>query len=193
MQGNNHTDPRNTAHELSKAMETVFGTQIFNRPLQGALIEMQANSVNHAYPVNENESDFINVIRSNKPWYLSAFHDPDNKRVYFSFIDNGVGILKTLYKKITQKALDALDSSSVLKNAFEGKYKSSTRLAERGRGLPSIKEAFNKNAFKDLKIITNDHLYNFADDTCVRLTNSFEGTFYIWILDETCVYDNSKN
>ncbi len=193
MKGSGQTDPEKTAYELKKAMETVFGYEAFNPPMQGAIIEMQANAVNHAFPNSETDNEFLNVIKENKPWYLSASHDYDNKIVYFSFIDNGVGVLTTLYKKFYQKVSDAVHTKEVLKKAFDGEYESATRLKERGRGLPRIKEAFDKKALKDLKIITNDYLYSFETQECVKLTNSFEGTFYIWKLDESCDYGNTKN
>ena len=82
---------------------------------------------------------------------------------------------------------------SVLEKAFDGEYRSATKLAERGRGLPTVKEALAKEAIRNLKVITNGSMYEFDNHKVTELKNSFQGTFYIWTLDTKCTYGKIKS
>jgi hypothetical protein len=194
VKGKHTTDQVRTAQEIQKAMYTVFGLQSYNQLIQGAIIEMMANSLNHAFPGNASKTTwFFDSIRQNKRWYLSVYHDVVKKKVFFSFIDNGIGILKTIRIGSFQKIVNLLSDDQVLKNAFDGAYQSSTKRKERGRGLSTVKDAFEKGAIKELRVLTNDRLYSFENQQNIKLTNSFEGTVYFWVLDEKCKYGGIIN
>ena len=189
VKGQHKVDQRRTGMEVKKAMNTVFGNENHLPPLQGALIEMMANSLNHAFPAGTaDSSNYYQAFISNKRWYFSAFHHEASHEVHFSFIDNGVGILNTIRKGKFQKAVDKLSDADVLRNAFDGKYRSSTKHVERGKGLPTVKRAHDLKSISNLKVVTNNQLYDFDNQRYTKLTNGFDGTCYFWKLDKQCKY-----
>jgi len=77
-----------------------------------------ANSINHGFPDNEK-----------KKWILSTSHYKGEGYVSFSFIDNGVGILKTLNQKIGRQLLTVFKGKQdLLQTAFKGEIGSRTGL-----------------------------------------------------------------
>ncbi|TCJ12179.1 hypothetical protein EPD60_16680 [Flaviaesturariibacter flavus] len=194
IQGRGKTLQMDAAIETVRAMETVFGKRAYNRPIQTALIEMMANSVNHAFPAGDDQiSTYLELFLEEKPWYLSVFHDPEGKKVFFSFVDNGVGIINTIRRRFGQLVADQVDDTRILHKAFSGEYRSRTQQAERGKGLVSIREVSTKRSVRQLKVVTNNHLYDFETGSGTKLANSFEGTVYFWTLDDTCNHGNSEN
>lgn len=194
VKGQHKVDQKRTGLEIKKAMKTVTGSERHNPPLQGALIEMMANSLNHAFPeMGEDNSKFYAPFSQNKRWYFSAFHHRENKEVHFSFIDNGIGILKTIRRGPFKAFVEKVSDVDVLKDAFNGKYRSSTDLKERGKGLPTVKRALELNAINGLKIVTNNQLYDFETQEHRKLTNGFEGTCYFWKVDINCKYGKDKD
>jgi len=96
--------------------------------------------------------------------------------------------LKTINLKFGDrlKQLLLLSSDNILKEAFDGKFGSRTRLTNRGRGLPAVKEAFRIGAIKNLKVISNNVVFDFTSGRSKILRTSFTGTFYYWTLDQSC-------
>jgi anti-anti-sigma regulatory factor/anti-sigma regulatory factor (Ser/Thr protein kinase) len=165
---------RETVPIIHKAMKTVFGEDRRNQSLQGMLIELMTNSVNHAYLNNTKE----------KSWYISTNHDIKNKTVEFCFVDNGDGIIQTIFKRSLTNLF--LTNEEVLIQAFEGKFRSRTNLKNRGRGLVLVKNNQEKMTIRQLKVITNNVFLDFDTGVATKLDTPFQGTFYSWILDQTC-------
>jgi len=175
--GHEHTDSNLTAIYIRKAMKTVWGEAYRNQKMQGMLIEMMANTINHAYK------------RHQKGWYFAVQHIPEEKKVKFSFVDNGRGILKTIktrFKDKLTKVLGFTDDTKILSEAFEGKFGSRTKLTYRGRGLPVMKKNFEQGVIKNLKVISNNVFIDFETKDAQILKEYFEGTYYYWELDTTC-------
>lgn len=57
----------------------------------------------------------------------------------------------------------------------------------RGKGLPGIKEAFDKNNVKNLKIITNNVKADINTQNYEIIGTEFNGTFVSWYIDNTCI------
>jgi len=165
---------RDTVPIIHRAMKTVFGQDKKNQSLQGMLIELMTNSVNHAY---------LNTRRE-KTWYISTRHDTQNKKVEFCFVDNGEGNTNTIYVRMGKRLL--MTREEILARAFDGEFRSRTREKNRGRGLIVIKNNFKKMTVRQLKVITNDVLLDFETGETIKLKTPFSGTFYSWILDQTC-------
>src|SRR5690606_25185524 len=107
----------------------------------------------------------------------------------FSFVDNGEGILKTIkirFKDRVSRIIGMANDGQLLREAFEGKFGSRTKLAYRGRGLPLIKKNFENGYIKNLVVISNNVFYDFTKGTFQILGTEFEGTFYFWELNEDC-------
>ncbi len=175
--GSKETEAELTSIHIRKAMKTVWGISYRNTKLQGMLIEMMANAINHAYNNNE------------KGWYFALHHLPNEHIVRFCFVDNGKGIINSLKSKLQRKLIMILSGESegdMLIKAFDGQYGSSTQLTFRGRGLPLIKKNQTENVINNLKVISNNVFLDFATGEVTKLHEHFEGTFYYWELDENC-------
>ncbi len=183
--GIDQTAAKTTAKQVRLSMKTVFGEEFRNTKLQGMLIELMANTVNHAYKQNKYQ----------KGWYFSINHEPEKNIVKFSFVDNGKGILNTIKLRLKDtfaKVFGDLDDALILEQAFDGKFGSRTRLSYRGRGLPVIRKNFNENIIKNLKVISNNVFLDFETGEAFIMKENFEGTFYYWELDKTCTSWNLK-
>jgi len=177
-QGVDVVDSAAVAPLVLKAMNVVWGQPFRNQRLQSLLIELMANTVNHAFTSNK---------RSN--WYLSISSDQSQKKVSFTFIDNGLGINRTLNVKFVEKIkyLFLTSEEQILKAAFDGKFGSRTKERKRGRGLPNVKKCFTENYISNLVVIANNVKFDFKSDTTQCLQYEFEGTCYYWELDLNCV------
>ena len=176
-QGTDIVDAAAVAPLVLKAMNVVWGQPYRNPRLQSLLIELMANTVNHAFTGNK---------KSN--WYLSLSIDQSHKSVSFTFIDNGQGINRTLNVKFVEKIKSLLLSSNeqILKAAFDGKFGSRTKERKRGRGLPNVKKCFVENYISNLTVVANDVFFDFKSDSTKSLQYGFEGTCYFWELDLSC-------
>ena len=176
--GAEKTESSQTAEQIKRAMNTVWGSKYRNPKLQGMLIELMANTVNHAYSKNQ------------KGWYFAVHHFPKERKVKFCFVDNGKGIIRSLRNKLSFQVLSFSDSNTsavaLLKGAFAGTARSSTQLSFRGRGLPLIKKVFDDGVIKNLQVVTNNIMINFAKNTTSVLPKGFDGTYYFWEIDENC-------
>ena len=183
--GLDQTAARTTAKQVRLSMKTVWGEEFRNTKLQGMLIELMANTVNHAYKQHKYQ----------KGWYFSITHEPEKNVVKFCFVDNGRGILNTIkirFQDTFAKVFGDLDDALILEQAFDGKFGSRTRLSYRGRGLPVIRKNHSQSIIKNLKVISNNVFLDFETGEAHILKENFEGTFYYWELDKTCISWNLK-
>jgi hypothetical protein len=128
----------------------------------------------------------------NKQWLLGVKYETD--KVIFSVTDVGKGILETLYRKFKKRIYDAFINKSddeILKGAFDKKYGSATQKINRNKGLPSVKANFEKGNILNLKVLTNNVILHFDNDTnsksFVKGSPRFKGTFYQWEMTENCI------
>jgi STAS domain. len=177
--GKDQTHAKETAKLIHGAMKTVWGEDYRNPKLQGMLIELMANTVNHAYLRRSHQ----------KGWYFSVDHIESENKVRFCFVDNGKGILSTIKIRFRDKILklfDNIDDRDLIIEAFNGTFGSRTRLTNRGKGLPVIKRNLEENVIKRLKVISNNVILDFENKQASILEEGFSGTFYYWELDQSC-------
>lgn len=147
--------------------------------LYGAMLEMIKNSCKHAFLSDEN-------VR----WHIALNHEAEEKIVRFSFVDNGIGIIKSFEKdSLSRKARGLIrNNSEMIKLAFENGIESKTGLPWRGTGLPTIHETFAVDGIvKQLVVITNDVYCDFGQGIYENLSESYSGTYYYWEIDSSCV------
>ena len=177
--GSNDTNIDRLLPEVYKAMETVWGTRGRCPLLVGGIGEMMRNSVDHAYSHGDKVA-----------WHMTVSHIEEENTVKFSFVDNGIGIIERYTEMdrntISQIKLFLQNNYEILKEAFRSGIKSRTGLKWRGTGLPTIYEMYEDNIITDFVVITNDCYLNFRDETFTKLKVPFSGTYYYWIIDETC-------
>lgn len=134
--------------------------------------EMMNNAVHHAYDETDEYA---------QKWLLYA-ENIDNK-FKFTFLDTGLSIPKTIYKKFFSGDYFKSDCKIVV-DAFKGYMTSQTKKSYRGKGLPSIKESVLKGDVTKLNVISNKaccefHKYENENIIC-DLEGPLNGTLYYW-------------
>jgi hypothetical protein len=162
---------------IKSAIESLTGLQQHYRPIYTLVMEMNANSIEHAYSHDK------------KHWVFGVNYKKDENKLYFTFADNGLGILNQLNlrfdRRIKQLFKDKnFSDETILKNLFDKKYNSRFKTQiNRNRGLPIIQDQALKKTVKNLICITNNIYLNLETKSCINLGNQFTGTFYYWELD----------
>lgn len=158
--------------KIKKMRKYLTGEEKHFNPLKTIFLEICGNTIEHSVP---NEKGM---------WFFGVKYEDD--RVVCNLVDFGRGILDTLKKKFSDILYDNLirrDEISVLNRAFIQKYGSKTKEKNRNKGLPSIKENFEKGKIYNMVVITNNVILHFGDSMNSReLKNDIEfgGTFYQW-------------
>ncbi|ESU18407.1 hypothetical protein FCR2A7T_29890 [Flavobacterium cauense R2A-7] len=167
---------------MIETSETVFGEKRTLKGLQRVLLELMHNTNNHAVLNRKGE----------KHWWLSVNHDKENKKVSFIFLDYGIGIFESLKNKPEEGKWEKLksyisslvnkdDNSTLLKLLLEGEiHMTVTGKPYRGKGLPGIRQAMQRNDISELKIVSNDVFSNVSNNIYTKLNNEFSGTFVSW-------------
>ena len=146
-----------------------------------SLVELMANTYAHA---SEKEGEQL--------WWLSSHYDAQNKKVYFSFIDFGLGIIESIKSKRAKVDLSRLinfikgkENSRIIEDLLNGKYHVQVKgTTPRGKGLPGIKEAAENNFIGNLHIISNNVFVNVEKDKYKKLKGIFSGTFVYWEINK---------
>lgn len=177
-----HTGDITTSQEelepaMPQAMETVWGKSGRCPELFGVIGEMLRNSCDHAFQTDN--SVF---------WHLGVSHIERDNTVKFSFVDNGIGIIKKYYEDNSwQKVKDHFKSNAtILENAYKNGIESQTGLPWRGEGLPTIYELYTDNIITNLVVITNNVYLDFDKKKFEEIKVPFSGTYYFWKVNNSC-------
>jgi hypothetical protein len=172
---------------IKSAMGLLTGVPQHYRAIYTLVMEMNANSIEHAYEKEE------------KHWVFGINYNEDKNKLYFTFTDNGFGILKQLDIRLDRrvkeliKGLD-LSDGSLLKNLFDKKYNSRFKTQiNRNRGLPIIQNKAINKAVSNLICVTNNVYLNLETKEDIKLHSEFSGTFYYWELDLKLFNENGKD
>lgn len=148
------------------------------------LMELMQNTHSHAKIGQEGVEN----------WWISMNYDESRNTECFSFVDYGVGVFHSLeHKKPGTKFFGVLErirkkepsNNKILQLILDGElHKTSTGQYYRGKGLPGIKTAMERNQISNLFIITNDVFANAGKNIFVTLQNAFSGTFIYWELND---------
>lgn len=181
--------------ELGKSImesisQRVWGEKRIYKGFQRTLIELMQNTNNHASDNVEGE----------KHWWLSVNLVPKQKMATFAFIDYGVGIFASLdnkganskfynWYKILERLFAFSDNAEVMKLILDGHlHKTVSKKYYRGKGLPGIKEAMDRNQISRLVIITNNVYANVGEDKYKILKEGFSGTYVYWELKDDNIH-----
>lgn len=174
MIGKGHIDPTKLARSVKESFSYLIGEEEHYPPVYDNLIEICANSVEHA-----------NITPYDKNWLVSISYNQD--KVCFILTDTGKGILSTLKRKKAELFADIVhfkQDTEMLRGVFEGAYQSQTGEINRHKGLPEVYESFTEGWISDLQVITNCVLYNFETKQKRILTNEFKGVMISWTLSK---------
>lgn len=136
------------------------------------LIECMNNTRNHA----SKDKDF-------ESWWATVYCDEGAKKACFSFVDNGIGIFRSVRIRGFLRNLASLvykTHADFMRDILRGQVGSRTGLPYRGKGLPSIYEVLQRGDIDNLIIITNDVYADVAQDRFETLARPFRGTFLYW-------------
>lgn len=169
MVGKDYVDSHLIGAAVRESMQHITGKVEPYSPVYDDLLEISANSVEHA---NANKSD--------KNWLVSI--SLENNKIHYVVTDTGAGILATLRKKATQQLRDTFfkGDAEVLHNVFMKLYQSITGEINRHKGLPIILESFTDGFISDLQVMTNKVYYDFGTNTPKMLKRGFNGVMYSW-------------
>lgn len=162
---------------IKKIVGHLTGVERYCQPLRTIILEICGNSIEWSGT-------------GNKQWLLGVKYRDD--RVIFTVTDVGKGILESLYRRWTRRFFEAFKSNDeILKGAFDKKYGSTTQEENRNKGLPAVKANFKKGTINNLKVLTNNVILHFDDDSLSqefdRGTPRFRGTFYQWEITNDCL------
>lgn len=144
-----------------------------NKNLRRIIIEICGNSIEWSQATQ-------------KQWFLGIKYEEN--RVIFTVTDVGRGVMASLHRRFKLKLIDLAefkDDIDILSGAFEKKYGSASKKINRNKGLPSIKDGFDKGLLLDLKVLTNKVILHFEDFSKSEKLNNrseFKGTFYRWVI-----------
>ncbi len=153
--------------------ETLYGEYRKCGGVTNALLESMGNTREHA----------AGKKGRYETWWAAAHCNTKEKKAYYSFVDNGVGIFKSRPTTVLETALKKLRIKSnieLLQKMLRREIASSTGIPYRGRGIPSIYKSLQRGDISNLIIITNDVYANVTQKVYKRLSPSFDGTFFYW-------------
>jgi hypothetical protein len=116
-------------------------------------------------------------------WWTSGFYDVDTGIVSFTFVDNGLGVLRSQNVRLWRRVQAlALDNAGLLRAILDGKMPSRTGDPNRGKGLPKISQRASAGELANLVIITNDVYAHLGRSEIRGIKRPFRGTLVHWEL-----------
>jgi hypothetical protein len=161
---------------INFALKTLGKTRgIESKQIYGTLIECMGNTRNHAH---------LGSNHDHRKWWLMARYDEKDKRINFSFLDNGTGIPKTVklnfYERFRESAFGNRDDAALILSALRGELRTRTGKKWRGTGLPQILDFSKKQVIDNLVVISNRGRVNASTESPISLTRKFYGTMLSW-------------
>ena len=184
-QGNKLVDPEASSLLIEKASKSIWGTPRVCPGIQRSLIEMMQNTNNHAH----------HSYKGHHRFWISVTHFEKENVVKFVFLDFGIGIFGSLnnipagkrlsrWKEKIENRHSYDNNAQLLKLIMDGDiHKTVTGKPNRGKGLPGIKEAFDRQQIQKLKIVTNNVKASIYRDSYTALQNNLHGTIISWQID----------
>lgn len=186
---NKIAEPALTAQIIVNASKELWGEERRCVGVQRVFLELMQNTNNHA---SKNPGE--------KHWWTSFAHVKNEKedKICFSFIDYGIGIFTSLankregiflgiWEKIKSK-FGNIDNAKIMEMLLHGEIHNIAKNSKnhkpyRGKGLPGIYGAMEKNDISNLQIISNDAYANVSKNQYFNLNNKLKGTYVYWELN----------
>ena len=156
--------------------------------LYDILYEMMINTNEHAY----SSSTFLL-----NNWYV--YVALEDECVKFSFLDTGIGIPNTVNKNFIEKInlLGLKTDSDLIVSALNGKFKTSTKKAYRGKGLPKFTKYNKIGKIKNFKIVSGKGMVCFdekkQDYVAYNLDKNLVGTVYYFEININDLKEEREN
>ena len=158
-----------------------IGIKNYYFPFNIILTELIGNAVEHGI-----QNKKIN-------WWLTHEIDRRAKVAKYTFVDMGSGIIHSHMKAGVPIKYKILGPRRIIKDSFFGILGSSTKLSNRGRGLPQLRDMIERNIVSNFILITNSVTLTFENNSFVTARNpDFTGTYFSWTIDQNN-YQKWKN
>lgn len=137
------------------------------------IVELMSNTIQHAYI-----EEFLH-----RRWYL--FAENNGEKFKFSFVDTGLGISATVRKnwhEYLPLPLTKKKDEDLILSALKGEFRTSTKMKNRGNGLPKIREYCGDNKIQNLCIISNAArvVLEGTNSQVESLKSKLFGTIFTW-------------
>jgi len=142
------------------------------RPAYENLLECMSNTHQHA-----------SKLEGTEYWWASVFQDRSRCCDCFTFVDMGVGIFESIELNLRLKIhrLSGLGRVEIMRKLLAGEIPSSTGLAYRGKGLPSIVESLRgRRLLARLVIVTNDVYVDVGANRFEHMPCPLKGLLLYW-------------
>ncbi|MCC7542333.1 MAG: hypothetical protein IT379_39310 [Deltaproteobacteria bacterium] len=146
-----------------------------HKPSYRCLLECMANTRNHA----------TEQFGGRQPWWVAVHFDPETNISAFSFLDFGVGILKSANIRMARKLwlkLGIATPADLLREVLTGEIPSRTELPYRGRGLPGMVKTCRSGQVRRLVVVANDAHADVEPGVYRKLKKPLHGTLVYWEL-----------
>lgn len=158
----------NTVSDLKK-----IGIKEYYHPFYEFLQELIANAVEHG------------LKQRNINWWFTFDQDNKSRTRRYTFVDMGQGIAKTHRNSGLPWNYLLSGDSKIVADSFKGELVSSTKLDNRGKGLPQLLKMSQQGLISDLCIITNKVSLSLDQNGIICRKNiNFDGTFYTWSISK---------
>lgn len=125
------------------------------------------------------------IKHRNINWWMYHYRNNETKTIAFVFVDMGVGIIRSYKEAGLSSEYKGMPDRDILLKALDGILGSSTKQANRGRGLPQVKRMVEKMWISDFVLITNCVSLRYIDGAfTVKQHSNFVGTYYSWTISK---------
>lgn len=145
----------------------------------------------HFIPFNEFLTELIGnaaehgVENKNINWWMHHHIDRKKRIATYTFVDMGTGIINSHKKAGIHWKYFFLNDRKIVLDALYGKLGSSTKMKNRGRGLPQLRDTIEKELVSNVVLITNTVNLCFENGKFIANTNAdFVGTYFSWTINE---------
>ena len=121
-----------------------------------------------------------------KNWWAGVYYDAEKQAACFTSVDIGIGILKSFsfrqkWKSQSWKSFRTRENQGeILRKLLDGEIPSRTGEKHRGRGLPNMKMANDRNRIQNLMIVSNGAHAHVGHNNYTQLSAEFSGTIIYW-------------
>lgn len=173
---------------ISEASTYLWGEQRRCPGVQRVYLELMQNTNNHASLDAQGVHHWwttMNIVRA-------------ERKVCFSFMDYGIGIIESLSNKKEGKFMGVIDKvkrsfsasndMEILKLLLDGKvHQTANLIYYRGKGLPGIYNAFLNKKISNLIVLSNKAYIDCEHNICRELDQGLSGTYVYWELNRNNV------
>ena len=164
-----------TMKALCDFLKDKYDNLMASRILYKMMTELMSNTTQHAY-TGANTMFFHS-------WYVFAENTENEIRV--TFMDNGLGIPRTVNKKRGEKVKELFafnEEHKLVLSALKGEFRSETKSPNRGKGLPEIYEPSLNGYIEDLTVISNNAFFSGKEARDIK--QCLEGTLFYWRIEK---------